>query len=87
MADNFFELGGHSLLATQVVSKIRDFLQIELPVRRLFEHPTVAEMAQAIDRDPQQREKAEAAAELLTKLDELSEEQLEKMLDERALEI
>lgn len=43
--DNFFELGGHSLLATQFISKVRKSCCVDIPLRKIFEFPTVAELA------------------------------------------
>jgi len=45
---NFFNLGGHSLLVTQVLARIRDYLKIELPVRSVFESPTLGEFSQLV---------------------------------------
>jgi amino acid adenylation domain-containing protein len=47
--DNFFELGGHSLLATQLIARIRDSFQLELPVRAVFEHPQLSNLAKTIE--------------------------------------
>ncbi len=47
--DNFFDLGGHSLLATQIVSRIRRLIRTDLPVRLLFEFPTIEALATEVE--------------------------------------
>ncbi|MDZ7358950.1 MAG: phosphopantetheine-binding protein, partial [candidate division KSB1 bacterium] len=48
ISDNFFDLGGHSLLATQFIAHVQDEFQVELPLRAIFEEPTIAGLAEKI---------------------------------------
>ncbi len=47
--DNFFEVGGHSLLATQIASRLREHFRMVVPVRAIFEAPSIAELAKRLD--------------------------------------
>ncbi|MFY0076131.1 phosphopantetheine-binding protein, partial [Acinetobacter baumannii] len=46
--DNFFTLGGHSLLAAQVIVRLRDKFRVDLPLRAMFEAPTISKLARRV---------------------------------------
>nr|QEO74443.1 phosphopantetheine-binding domain-containing pro [uncultured bacterium] len=61
--DDFFALGGHSLLATQAISRLRDTHHIHLPLKTIFEHPTVTDLAATIDSDAIHSASAQAGSD------------------------
>lgn len=79
--DNFFEIGGHSILASKFISRLRETVQVELPLRTFFSSPTVAGLAEAMIKDGQQGTKALRIAELLISVANYSEDEVEAILD------
>ena len=86
--DNFFELGGHSLLATQMMARLREIGEAELPLRTLFERPTVAGVAEAIVLAQLARQPHDAVSRMLERLERMSDDEAQRLLESgRAAEV
>jgi len=73
--DNFFELGGHSLLAIQVITRLREALGQDVPVRTLFDHPTIAALDEELS-----KQAGDALQNLLDKVENMPEEEVRSLL-------
>ncbi|MGD9898613.1 MAG: amino acid adenylation domain-containing protein [Calditrichaceae bacterium] len=79
--DNFFELGGHSMLATQFISRLRESFNVEIPLRSVFENPTVDGMMRVITESQSLGEDQEELENILSELEGLSEEEVQKIIN------
>jgi len=73
MYDNFFELGGHSLLAAQLISRVREAFQVDVPLRLVFETPTVAGLALTVIQSQADHMDSYEMEQLLSELELLAE--------------
>ncbi|HWW73104.1 MAG TPA: non-ribosomal peptide synthetase, partial [Duganella sp.] len=80
--DHFFELGGHSMLATRCVARVRDAFGVELPLADVFRQPTLAGCGAAIAELSLKKFDQAAVADLVAQYDELSDEELERLLQQ-----
>ncbi|MGQ0593712.1 MAG: amino acid adenylation domain-containing protein [Gammaproteobacteria bacterium] len=79
--DNFFDLGGHSLSAIQVMVRLQDRFNVELPVASLFEAPTIAELAMLVTQQQADGQGSQGLDSLLDEIEQLSDEEAHLLLD------
>jgi acyl carrier protein len=80
--DNFFDLGGNSLLAIQLVSQLRKAFEVDLPMSKLFESPTVSDLARGIKAGQQEQEELEEISRILDEIEGLSLDEVQTRLAE-----
>jgi amino acid adenylation domain-containing protein len=82
VTDNFLDLGGHSLAATRVISQVIKHFQVDLPLKSLFELPTVAEMARLITEHQAKKLSEHELQSILKDLESMSDERAQRFLSE-----
>jgi amino acid adenylation domain-containing protein len=78
--DNFFELGGDSLLAARLVTRVLKKFKVDLPIKTLFDAPTIAQLAEQLLLGQAKAISAETLAQILNEVDSLSDEEIHRRL-------